>query len=55
MLMRRKKVKTVLYLYKEQVVALKSLAARLDEPVSKLIREGVDVILKKTPEPMVDI
>jgi len=47
MLTRKKKVKTVLYLYKDQVVALKSLAAKLDEPISKLIREGVDAILKK--------
>jgi hypothetical protein len=44
---RKKKVKTALYLYKDQVVALKALAAKLDEPISKLIRQGVDVILKK--------
>jgi len=44
---RKKKIKSVIYLYEEQVRALKKLAARLDEPVSKLIRQGVDAILKK--------
>jgi len=44
---RKKKVKAVLYLYAEQVTALKKRAERLDEPMSKLIRHAVDEYLKK--------
>jgi hypothetical protein len=40
--MRKKKVKAVLYLYEEQVKALKKIAKKIDEPVSKLIRDAVD-------------
>jgi hypothetical protein len=43
---RKKKIKSAIYLYEEQIRALKKLSVRLDEPVSKLIRQGVDAILK---------
>ncbi len=45
---RKKKVKQVLYLYAEQVRELKKQADRLDEPMSKLIRQAVDEFLKKS-------
>jgi len=44
---RKKKVKQMLYLYAEQVQALKKMAERLDEPMSKLIRQAVGEFLKK--------
>ena len=44
---RKKKVKQVLYLYAEQVQALKKLADKVDEPMSKLIRVAVDEFLSK--------
>ena len=43
---RKKKVKAVLYLYESQVKALKKIAEKLDEPVSKLIRQAIDNFLK---------
>jgi hypothetical protein len=43
---RRKKIKAVLYLYQEQIRALKKKAESVDQPMSKLIRDAVDQYLK---------
>jgi hypothetical protein len=42
---RKKKVKTVLYLYEDQMRILKRFAHDLDEPMSKLIRQGLDAFI----------
>jgi hypothetical protein len=44
---RPKKVKTVLYLRKDQMDALRKLAKKLDRSASSLIRDGIDLVLKK--------
>lgn len=45
---RKKKIKSVLYLYPEQMKALKQQAERLDTPISALIRQAVDEYLRKS-------
>jgi hypothetical protein len=44
---RKSKVKTVLYMYHDQMKALKKRAEKLDEPVSKLVRDAITLYLKK--------
>ena len=39
---RKKKVKTALYMYPEQMQALKKKAQALDLPLSKLIRDAIE-------------
>jgi Ribbon-helix-helix domain len=43
---RKKKIKSVLYLYEEQMKALRKIAEKADVPVSKLIRDAVDLYLR---------
>jgi len=43
---RKKKTKAVLYLYEEQIRALKKKAEQQDAPMSKLIRDAIDLYLK---------
>jgi hypothetical protein len=46
--MRKPKVKTVLYMYEHQMKALKKRADKLDEPVSKLVRDAITLYLRQS-------
>ena len=42
-----RKIKTALYLSPKQISALKKISKHLDIPMSQIIRQGVDMAIKK--------
>jgi predicted DNA-binding protein len=44
---RRKKIKTAIWVGKKQWASLKVLADRLDRTAAQLVREAIDLLLKK--------
>jgi Ribbon-helix-helix domain len=44
---KQRKIKTALYVAPKQIEALKKIAARLDVPMSQLIREGINLAIQK--------
>jgi hypothetical protein len=41
------KIKTNIYLHGEQMLSLRELSARTNIPVSRLIRRGVDLLIRE--------
>ena len=42
-----RKIKTALYLSPKQITALKKISKRLDIPMAQIVRQGVDLAIKK--------